>query len=94
MPPMYSRAYLQSIRKQLDVLISLFIHELKGAAAIGDTSYICDSGLYEQYNLSKEVVLIAFKSRFPGCEITYQENWNFPESRDRILMKGIKIDWS
>jgi hypothetical protein len=90
----YSKTYLQSINKQIDVIISLFIHDLKGAAATGETSFICDSILYEQYNLSKDVVLMAFKKRFSGCEVTYQENWTFPDSRERILMKGIQIDWS
>ena len=91
---MYSRLYLQSIGKQLDVIIALFIHDLQAAAATGETYYVCDSSIYEQYHLPKDVLVIALRSRFPGCEVTYHEAWNFPESRDRVLMKGIKIDWS
>ena len=88
MPPFYSRQYLQGIEKQLDILIAVFINDLKGAAASGEKSYLCDSILYQQYNLTKEVLLIAFKAKFPGCAITYREPSNAG------LMTGVLIDWS
>ena len=91
---MYSRLYLQNIPKQIDILISLFIKELKGAAALGEKSYLCESVLYEQFDLSKDILLLAFKSRFPDCRIIYQETWSVTESHDTTCKKGILIDWS
>ena len=88
MPSFYSRQYLQSIEKQIDILIAVFINDLKGAAASGEKMYLCDSTLYQQYNLTKEVLLIAFKTKFPGCIITYKDK------SDTGLMTGVLIDWS
>jgi len=88
MPPFYSRQYLQGIEKQIDILIAVFINDLKGAAASGEKMYLCDETLYQQYNLTKEVLLIAFKARFPGCIITYKEK------SETGLLAGVLIDWS
>ena len=84
----YSRQYLQSMEKQVDILIAVFINDLKGAAASGEKTYLCDSTLYQQYNLTKEVLLIAFKAKFPGCIITYKDK------SDTGLTTGVLIDWS
>ena len=91
---MYSRLYLQNIPKQIDVLVSLFIRELKAKAALGETSYLCESMLYEQFDLSTEILIPAFKLRFPDCKIVYQETWSVTESRDNLCKIGVLIDWS
>ena len=35
-----------------------------------------------------------FKKKFPDCDVSYQETWVEVNSSNRVLKKGIIIDWS
>jgi hypothetical protein len=44
--------------------------------------------------ITNEDYISAFKQRFPGCKITYEEKWVDASSNTKHLTKGILIDWS
>lgn len=41
-----------------------------------------------------EYIVLAFKKKFLGCEVTYKEEWIDIDAKTRVLKKGILIDWS
>jgi len=106
-PQIFSRAYLQGIpelRKQqhIDELIDQHISMIQTKAANGKTSY-----MYRPYEgkmmvqqipplavFTNDDLVQAFKLRFPDCEISYQETWVDVHTNQKILKKGILIDWS
>jgi len=44
--------------------------------------------------ITNEDYISAFKQRFPGCRITYEEKWIDASSNTKHLTKAILIDWS
>ena len=44
--------------------------------------------------ITTEDYISAFKQKFPGCRITYEEKWIDASSNTKHLTKGIIIDWS
>ena len=104
----FSRSFLQGIpeqRKQqeIDRIIQGFIHNLLNAAAEGKTSYMYDPndpnnrrplGLHQLPVITNDDLVSAFQKKFPECEVSYQETWVDINSTNRVLKKGIMIDWS
>lgn len=103
----FSRLYLQGIpeqRKQENInnLINTFVHEICTVAAAGKTSYIYELNnnkcIARQYPpppvITNDDLISAFNRRFPDCDISYQEIWVDVNSNNRVLKKGIVIDWS
>lgn len=104
-PITYSREYLKSMpeqRKQqeIDNIVNRFISLLRDAAASGKTSYLYvrdsqrDHRCQPQPLLTDADVIAGFFTRFPGCNIYYDESWVETNSNTRTLKKGIMIDWS
>jgi hypothetical protein len=104
---LYSRDYLQSMpemRKQqeIDGIVGRFCSSLINAAAEGKTSYMYvrpDThkliGCHPPQPVLTDAELVAgFFTRFPGCNIYYQEDWVESGPTTRVLKKGIVIDWS
>ncbi len=104
----YSREYLQGIpeqRKQavIDQITQSFRGELLNAAALGKTSYMYirttkNNGIMNTYPPMPEItdaeLIAGLFTRFPGCKINYEESWTEVSPTNRILKKGIVIDWS
>ena len=104
----FSRSFLQGIpeqRKQekIDYLINRFVRYLQDDAAEGKTSYMYvynqidkNSGLQMMVPLgiTDEELVSAFSKRFPDCAVSYQEKWVDVARDNRVLKKGIVIDWS
>ena len=44
--------------------------------------------------ITTDDLVSAFQKRFPDCNISYQEIWVDVNSNNRVLKKGIVIDWS
>lgn len=103
-PTTYSREYLKSVpeqRKQqeVDLIVQRFINELQNDAAIGKTSYLYVREPYRvlhtnQPPLTDAELVAGFFTRFPGCNIYYDESWVETNKSTRTLKKGIMIDWS
>ena len=91
---MVNRDYLRGLSAQMDHIVEGFINEVKAAAGNGETYFLFEKGRYEYMNMTADILIPVFKNRFVGCKVYYRENWNFPESYDRILIRGIYIDWS
>jgi len=105
--PTLSRSYLQGIpeqRKQqrIDYIIQEFMHELLKVAEAGKTSY-----MYSLDNrhgvvhcgpqppvITNDEFVSAFQKKFPECDVSYQETWVDVTPHNRVLKKGIVIDWS
>ena len=102
----FSRSFLQGIpeqRKQqhIDGLIQGFVHMVQRAAAEGKTSYTYDPNNGRQLQqhpslpiITNDDLVSAFQRKFPDCDISYQEVWVDINSNNRVLRKGITIDWS
>lgn len=83
-------------------MIRGFIGDLRNAAAIGKTTYMYnteDQSYRGQRGVTPHVItnkdlISAFEKKFPGCDISYQENWIDIDSNKKVLKKGIVIDWS
>lgn len=96
----------QHKQQHIDSLINVFIHDLRNAAIRGKTSYMYD--LNNRQNNSQFVIPLseslpritnddlvsAFQQKFPDCNISYQETWINVNSNNKVLKKGIMIDWS
>lgn len=104
----YSREFLQGApekKKQdiIDYIVDKFKDQLYNVATEGKKSYILykdyipSSGmsLSSWFNLLTDAELIAgLFTRFPGCNIYYDEQWVETKSDTKTLKKGFVIDWS
>lgn len=103
----FSRSFLQGLpdqRKQrnIDQIIHNFIRHLKDAAESGKTSYMYIPGnilgqLGQQQSgilMSNDDLVLGFQKRFPDCNVSYKETWIDVKSDNKVLRKGIVIDWS
>ena len=105
----FSREYLQSApqlqkQAQIDTIVQTFKGQLYAAAASGKTSYMYTRPTNTNSCLSSwpppppevtDAELIAgLFTRFPGCNIYYEESWTDVNPTNRTLKKGIVIDWS
>lgn len=104
----FSRDYLRGIpeqRKQaiIDQITASFRGELFNAAASGKTSYMYSRSTKHNGGMitcppAPEVtdaeLIAGLFTRFPGCNIYYEETWTDVNPTNRTLKKGIVIDWS
>ena len=44
--------------------------------------------------ITNEDLIAAFKLKFPDCDVSYEETWLEVNPTNRVLKKGIVIDWS
>lgn len=101
-PKTYSREYLKSMpeqvkQQQIDNIVNGFISLVRSAAASGKTSYLYVKDNDRLINLSPLTdadIIAGFFTRFPGCNIYYDESWVETNKSTRTLKKGIMIDWS
>jgi len=105
----FDRAYLQNLagllrRQQIEQWInSQLHHSIAAAAADGKTSYLVN-GMPQlrhmgtagspQIPYTSEEIVVILQKKYPGCDITYKEEWVDANSSTRVLQKGIVIDWS
>ena len=105
----FDRAYLQNLaglrrRQQIEQWINNTLHHsIEAAAADGKTSYLVNgmpqiqNGYKAGYQLlpfTSEELIEALQKKYPGCDITYKEEWVDANSSTRVLQKGIVIEWS
>jgi hypothetical protein len=104
---MYTRAFLQGLpeqrkREEADRLINDHVERVKQLAAQGKTSYMFepDNKAYKPPQhpplpvVTNEHFIAAFQRKFPDCTVSYQEAWVDVDATNRILKRGILIDWS
>lgn len=64
----------------------------------GQTVKLYGGGAYRDdtntYPLPMDELIPLFQERFPGCQVTYKEEWVDTTSNTKTLKKGICIDWS
>ena len=105
----FDRAYLQNLaglrrRQQIEQWINNSLHQhIELAAADGKTSYLV-SGMpqiqhgykagYQLLPYTSEELVEILQKKYPGCDITYKEEWIDTDASTRLLKKGIVIDWS
>jgi hypothetical protein len=102
----FSRAFLQSIpeqRKQqhIDMIIQGFLGQLQNEAAAGKTFYMYafdERSIVRQHPplpvITNDDLISAFQRKFPDCYVSYEERWIDINPNNRVLKKGIVIDWS
>jgi hypothetical protein len=102
----YSRDYLQSIpekkkQEHIDAIVASFIYSLLNIAERGGKSfawkrsYVPSSGiLIDSSTLTDAELVAGFFTRFPGCNVYYEEAWVDSGNDTKTLNKGIVIDWS
>ena len=104
---MYTRAFLQGLpeqrkREEADRLINDHVERVKQLAAQGKTSYMFepDNKAHKPPQhpsfpvVTNEHFIAAFQRKFPDCTVSYQEAWVDVDATNRILKRGILIDWS
>ena len=98
----FSRAFLQAAperTKQAYIehnIIGNFITELHRVANAGKTQYMYTDNLRQPPlpTITNEDLIAAFRRKFPDCDVSYQETWVDVTATNRVLKKGIVIDWS
>ena len=94
-------------REQLQQVLSHYEEAIKTAAMDGKSSYLAANIQYIPYHTNyrkgqqqplppptTEEIIEAFQNKYPGCDVTYKEEWVDTDSNTRVLKKGIMIDWS
>jgi predicted patatin/cPLA2 family phospholipase len=85
-------------------------HQIVAAAADGNTSYVVTQkfmphmpntgNIYQghvqqpQPPFTSEELVELLQKKYPGCDVSYNEEWVDTNSSTRVLQKGIVIDWS
>ena len=104
----FNRAFLQAAPERTkhafieNNIIGNFIHDLHRAANAGKTHYVYTYNPYAGQALSNpppptittDDLIAAFQRKFPDCDVSYQETWVDVTATNRVLKKGIVIDWS
>ena len=44
--------------------------------------------------ITNEDLIAAFQRKFPDCDVSYKETWVEVDAVNKVLKKGIVIDWS
>ena len=100
---MITRAFLQGLpeqrkRESADSTIALHVGCIQESAAAGKTSYMFEPDNNKYYPLPKHLtiddIVAAFQRKFPDCTVSYQETWVDVNATNRVLKRGIVIDWS
>jgi alanine racemase len=103
---MITRAFLQGLPEQrkrgaADATIAHHVTYIQDSAALGKTSYMFEPdnrshNVYHQTNpnLTADDLVAAFQRKFPDCTVSYQETWVDVNATNRVLKRGIVIDWS
>jgi hypothetical protein len=104
---MYSRAFLQGLPEQrkserADQLIQQHVNAIQESAAQGKTSYMFEPDNQahnprQHHSIpapTNDDFIAAFQRKFPDCTVTYQEAWVEIDAANRVLKRGIVIDWS
>ena len=93
-------------REQLQHVLHYYEEAIKTAAMDGKTSYLAANIQYIPYHTTyrkgpqplapptTEEIIEAFQNKYPGCCVSYKEEWVDTDSNTRVLKKGIMIDWS
>lgn len=103
----FTRAFLQGLsaqrkREAADNAITNHVNAIMESAAQGKTSYMFepDNIRHNQRQhhtvpvITTEDFIAAFQRKFPGCTVSYQEAWVDVDVTNRVLKRGIVIDWS
>lgn len=100
----FSRAFLQSAperekqrileekRRYSEGIVNCFIQDLQKLAMEGKTRYIYTQN--PPASLTYDDLVAGFQRKFPDCDVSYQETWVDITATNRVLKKGIVIDWS
>ena len=102
LPELRKRQAEQHMRDQADQRIANHVTAIQESAAQGKTSYMfeCDNQAHNprQHHsipvLTNDHFVAAFQRKFPDCTVTYQEAWVDIDATNRILKRGVVIDWS
>jgi len=102
----FSRSFLQAAperTKQTHIdnnIIGSFIHDLQRAANAGKTHYMYTHNPRMVHSnpppptITTDDLIAAFQRKFPDCDVSYQETWVEVDATNKVLKKGIVIDWS
>jgi len=100
----FSRSFLQAAperekqriieqrRQYTDSIINGFVNDLQKIAIEGKTRYVYTQNPPPTF--THEDLVAAFKLKFPDCDVSYEETWLEVNPTNRVLKKGIVIDWS
>jgi len=103
---MITRAFLQALPEQrkkqsADLTIAPYVTYIQDSAAAGKTSYMFEPDKHRHNNLTQQPnhltaddFVAAFQRKFPDCTVSYQESWVDVNVTNRVLKRGIVIDWS
>jgi disulfide oxidoreductase YuzD len=75
------------------------VHEVLRAANVGKTQFIYTVAATSYVNtppstITTDDLIAAFQRKFPDCDVSYQEIWVEVDATNRVLKKGIVVDWS
>ena len=100
----FSRSFLQAAperekqriieqrRQYTNSIVNGFVHDLQKIAIEGKTRYVYTQNPPPTF--THEDLVAAFKLKFPDCDVSYEETWLEVNPTNRVLKKGIVIDWS
>ena len=93
-------------REQIKNIINIYNQSVQNAATDGKTSYLVDlqaspymqptniNGQQPRLPPTTEELIEAFQNKYPGCDVSYKEEWLYTDANTKVLKKGIVIDWS
>jgi len=96
-------------QRRIDMIVNGFFQNLRNAAIAGKTQYIYTPDCRNMSGpivlakrtqtppepiITNEDLIAAFQRKFPDCDVSYQETWVEVDATNKVLKKGIVIDWS
>ena len=94
---------------QIDAIVNAISGKIQIIATSGKTSYMYELGInkvaqeevditfnqpYRMTLITNDELIAGFKRKFPDCDISYKEAWIEVKPNNKVLKKGILIDWS
>jgi len=98
-----SRASLQGMpgrRKQghINNIVDNIVSQVTSEANTGKTSYMYDPNQniygHKSIQITTDELVSALKIKFPDCDVSYEETWVEISPGNKVLKKGIVINWS
>ena len=98
-----SRATLQGMPEKtrqliIHTIVDNTVSLIQHAANAGMTSYthdpVQDIERYKSRSITTHDLVAAFKQKYPDCDVYYEETWVEVNSANKVLKKGIVINWS
>jgi hypothetical protein len=91
-PEREKQRILEERRRYSEEIVNVFIQDLQKLAIQGKTRFVYTQN--PPAPLTYHELMVSFQRNFPESNVSYEETWVDVSATNRVLKKGIVIDWS